>query len=141
MKAYLGWPVKLKNLPADLHVTLKYIGEVKDYTSLVETIRLKLAGSDTRLNLTGCEWHSTRFGSKAVLVLAGVPVSAYDCQSKVKDICKDSFPSWTPHVTLENSRLTHTYAARPVEEAVESVGPLTLFVKADGDEYKAAEIF
>lgn len=145
MKAYLGWPVSLSVYPQakDLHVTAKYLGDVTALMHIIGPIRAALEELDTSLDLTkSCWvpelWEGPRPSIKNhVLLLNAVPQAAYDVADALRDLRKDEWPTWRPHISVP--ALAWVHVARmgiPLSAGLTSVGPLTLFVKNPGEDYK-----
>lgn len=126
-KSYLAWPVKLKDLSQELHVTLKYLG---DSPFTLGDLGRRLAGIDTKLDLTRALWVPERFDHGAhVMVLDGLSSAPHAAHAAVKDLRKDDYPTWRPHMTLPALPWARLTAAKATaKDTIESVGPLTLYV-------------
>lgn len=128
-KAYLAWPVKLRGIDKELHVTCKYLGTA-EYT--VEGIRARLEDIDTSVIIEA--WHANVFNNFGhvtyVLIIDRGSARFRSCHIALASLSKSDY-KFNPHITLDQETWTlfkdHLKILTP-ENTIEHIGALTLYV-------------
>jgi 2'-5' RNA ligase len=146
MKAYLAWPVKLHSdftLPAKpLHITLKYIGPVEHLDSMIDDISQRLQGSVCSFPLsvgeTKLSWSPEKFNPKTcVMAFRDYDPQLDLTEAAVSSLAKNPYAHWRPHLTLPAPLWRQLLKNKTTpEKVIKEIGPLLLFVKEDGGDYK-----
>ncbi len=127
MKSFIAWPVKLKDLSQELHITLKYLGD-SPYTLI--NLGRRLAPHDKTFDTTKLTWTPELFaGQTRVLVLEGFNESLHKTRAAVEDLRPSDYPTWRPHISVPAYQWIQV-ARQGIQPLamIESIGPLTLYV-------------
>ncbi len=124
-KAYIAWPVRIKNFDHDLHVTAKYLGTTP-YD--LEAIKESLKGLNTKLDFSRTTFVERMFaGNCPVLEIEGLNPEAYEVKDRLKHLRKEDYPVWRPHISIDmHAYLDVTHGNS--DPIIDYSGPLTLYV-------------
>lgn len=156
MKAFLGWPVKLINRKDNLHITLKYFGDVSDLPcadmsrtdcdpvgDLIAALTERFKGQPVDFPAPEhLDWECGMFGPKRdvfgmeLMMRRSSRLGLNALRDSLDDLKQNDYLAYRPHISVSRELWCGIKRQDPTPyELIESIGPLTLFVK-DGDQYQ-----
>lgn len=137
MKHYAGWPVKLKGVDGEFHITAAYFGESLkpgQFRDLQEQLPFDMRFAKPQ------SARFTRWGNTFVIEVMDVPEEATAVHEILSKVRPSDYPTYRPHVTVPKAlamQLCERYGQNNAAPVIGYIGPLTLFEKENGGEWRA----
>lgn len=129
MKSYLAWPILIKGVIPNFHLTLKYFG---DSTYSISDLEALLENHLTVFDDRWATWVPDEFDGSPVLVLSRIDVRLFETQKALGEFRPDDYLLWRPHITVPLSVLKMIVSAGyPPRSQIQEIGPLTLYTRDD----------